>query len=482
MSDYNLFAVNWQDGMLITRQHLKDQEAYFEELARWYAGDVGDRYGLVRKSLSGKPSLSLNVVLHGSQISVEVLRCQAIAPDGSVVEINELGRNLLRAETPATTGNIPAYIGSDPSSRKQVGEPDPSEDLPRMPYLVREYSLHLGARPNIPEGRCLQIAELTISGNEVSHSGGYYPPCLTISADERLTQKALEFRNRLESLLSLASSAFKALSAVGALAGEKTELQNAFRDTIFQIVYHLGATLDEYVVGRNAIHPSQLVVLFKKLFRVFSTLFNLHPGVKDYLNEKYFAKELNTDIGRFIASVDALLMTEYDHQDIGGHLSVIDSTLTTLRGVMGFLAQMKKEQLASDAAATDTLTYNGRTYRMVAYSSSRLEQVGELSYLVIEVAEPRAISDTVVLLAKDLYSVGEWNNMQVRLGLNQSRGMGETDPVEVDTTTYGNKVAFRPPDILKSPSVRQVTLIVRGARDPGKLAKLGKMDLVLYAM
>ncbi|HVP07432.1 MAG TPA: hypothetical protein VMS71_06285 [Candidatus Acidoferrum sp.] len=483
MSDFNLYSVNWQDGMLISRQHLKDQEAYFQELTRWYAGSIGDHYGLVRKSLSGQPALSLNMSIQGSHLRVEVLRCQAITPDGSFIEIQDASRNIIRAEmTQSGTAVVPVYITVDPAAHKQVGDPDPGEDIPRIPYLVRDYSLHLGERPNAPEGRCLQVAQLTIAGGEVMYADNYYPPCLTLYADERLVQRGTDFRNRLENLLSLSSRAYLAVSSPGALSGEKTELQTAFKDTIHQIVYHLAATIDEFVIGRNASHPMHLVIQFKRLFRVFSTLFNLYPGLKDYLNEKYFVKELNSDIGRFIASVDAFIMTEYNHNDLGGHLEAIDTILGTLRGILGFLAQVKKEQLASDAVATDTLTYHARTYRMVSYAASRLEQIGELSYLVIEIAEPRAISDTVILMAKDLYSVAEWGHMQVRLGLNQARGLGETDPVTVDATTFGNKVALRPQDMLKSPSVKQITLIFRGAREADKFSKLGKMDLIVYAI
>jgi hypothetical protein len=156
--------------------------------------------------------------------------------------------------------------------------------------------------------------------------------------------------------------------------------------------------------------------------------------------------------------------------------------MANLRGIMGFLAQVKREQLGEQAVATDTLTYHGRTYRMVEYGSSRLERVGELSYLLVDVPEPGPISDAVILINKDLFSTGEWSSMQVRLGLNEARGLGETDPVEVDVVTFGDKVALRAQDMLRSPSVRQVTLVFRGAGEADKFANLGKMDLVIYAL
>ncbi len=482
MNDLNLYSVNWQDGMLITRQHLKDQEKYFEDLIRWHSLNVGDRYGLVKKSFDGKPALALNCTVRGNLLRVEVMRCQAVAPDGTYIDIQESANNPVSSEASISETTIPVFISVDAAGKKPVGEPDPGEDLPRVPYMVNSYSVHIGKRPNLSEGVFFQIAELTINGSEVGFSGSYYPPCLNVNADERLAIKVSDFRNRLENLISLSSRAYMAVSATGALAGESTNLQVAFRETTYFLVYHLASTLDDFVIGRNGVHPLQVVIQFKKLFRVFSTLMNLKPGLKDYLNEKYFSKELNSEIGRYMSSIDNFILADYNHQQLGAHIQAIDEYLNTLRGIVGFLAQTKREQLGEQAVATDSLTYQGRTYRVSPFSSTRLEQIGELSYLMVDIASPRAVADSVVLMSKDLFTVAEWNNMQVRLGLNDARGLGETDPIDIDVTTFGNKVALHPKDMMRSSSVRQLTLIFRGARDNSKFQRLGKMDLIIYTM
>ena len=187
-------------------------------------------------------------------------------------------------------------------------------------------------------------------------------------------------------------------------------------------------------------------------------------------------------MGRFLSQVDAFLLADYNHSDIGGHVRAIDDILSQVRGIFGFLAQVKKEQLGDQAVASDTLTYHGQTYRVVDYGGCRTELMGELCYLLIDVPDASAMSDTVVLLNKDLFDTARWTSMQVRLGLNEARGLGETDPVEVDVVTYGNKVALHPQDMLKSPSVNQITLIFRGAADSQRFANLSKMDLIVYSI
>lgn len=482
MSDLRLYSVNWQDGMLISRQHLRDQEKYFEELTQWHARHPGDQFGLVRKSATGKAALSLTMSVSGRRLRVEINRCQAMTPDGSYIDIEAATTGVIRTELEITDATVPVYIGIDQSMKKEVGNPDPSEDLPRLPYLVGNYFVKLGAAPNLPAGCYFQAAKLTITGSEVGFAPDFYPPCLTLYDDEQLAAKVTELRNRLENLLSLSTRAFTAVATTGALKGESTSLQTAFKETISLLVYHLASSVDDFIVGPNAGHPIRLIITFKKLFRVFSTLLRLHPGLQDYLNERFFSTEKSGDIGTFLAAIENFLLTEYDHRDIGGQVRTIEGILDSVRGVLAFLAQTKREELGEQAVATDTLTYLSRTYRNVIYGNSRLEQIGELCYLLVDVPEPRPMSDSVVLMSKALFNEPAWRNMQVRLGLNGARGLGETDPVDVDTTTYQNKVALHPRDMLTSSGVKQMTLIFRGAPDPGKFAKLGKMDLIIYAL
>jgi len=478
MSDFNLYSVNWQDGMLISQKHLAEQERYFENVARWYAAGASDNYGLIRKSPSGKPALSLNLSLNGDRVGVEVTRCQAFTPDGTYIEINESTVPVVRAELRAGSPTVGVYIAA--TDKVQTGDPDPAESVPRLPYLAAGFTLYLGEKPNLPDGACLQIAELTVNPGEVSLTEGYYPACVNVYAEDRLASKAADFRNELETLLALASRAHLAVSSEGALQGESTGLQVAFKETLHQLIYHLASTLDTFVIGRNAGHPSQMVILFKSLFRVLTTSLNLHPGLKDYLNEKLFVQQMKTDLRWFMGSIDSFLMSEYDHRNLGVQINSIDTILKAFRATLEFLGQVKGEQLGPQAVATEMLTYMGKTYRMTEYTGSKIEKVGELCYLVIDAPDAGAVNDCIVLLNKDLFSDAEWSAMQVRLGLNEARALGETDPVEVDIKTYGNKTALHPKDMLKVSSVHQVTLMFRGARDPEKFANLAKMDLTVY--
>jgi len=481
MSDFKLYSTNWRDGMLITQRHLTQQEQYLESLARWYSLGSLDNYGVARKGGTDDNPLVLNCLAGSGKLKATVVKCQAVTRSGHYVEIDESLGYAVKGEAPLEDGTFGVYLIVH-QDKVEVGDPDPEESLPRQPYRARKYSLYIGDEPSAPEMDVLQIASLNVAGNEVGNAEDYFPPCVSVGAERRLAARSSDLRNKLENLASLASRAYQSIATGTFLSGEKSDLQNAFKETVFRVANHLSSTLDTYVVGRNAMHPIQMVIYYKRLFRVISTLLTLEPALRDYLNEKHFAKTRSIDIGKFVSTIDGFLLTDYDHTNIGGHLTVIETIMLELREVFGFLAQTKQEELGREALAVDTLTYAGKTYRVMPHAAHKVEQVGELSYLLMDIESPQAVSDIVILMTKDLFEVAEWTRMQVRLGLNDARGLGETDPVAVDTTEFGAKVALRPQDLLQTPQVNKVTLIFRGASDQSKFTDLGKLDLMAYAV
>ncbi|MCU0639934.1 MAG: hypothetical protein MUF59_08700 [Candidatus Krumholzibacteria bacterium] len=456
MDEFKLQSVNWQDGMLLTMGHLRAQERYFEELVRWHAFGANDIYGLAKKD-SAQPPLKIDATMSGSRLRVEVKRCEALLPCGTAVEFSEstAGGGVLKAEVETTKTRVPVFLGIDP------GMKDP---------------------PNLPESMYIQIAILAVNGSEVTRADDYFPPCVTVDADDRLASIAVDYRNRMENLLKLSINAYLAASSDKGLEGASTKLQSAFRETTNLLVYHMASHLDDFTIGRSAPHPGAFVLDFKKLFRVVSALLHLQPALKDYLNEKFFTREAGTDIGTWLSSIDSFLLSEYDHRNIAGQVRMIDGILGTMKALMAFLSKTRLDQLSDQAVATETIMYRGKTYRNYNLGGHRLEEMGELNYLVMDLAEPAPVKDTVTLINKDLFTDSQWRSMQIRLGVNQARGLGETDPVEVDTTSYNNKVVLHPMDMLQSSSIRQVTLIFRGMPDPKKIAALGKTDLILYVV
>ncbi|MFO7914565.1 MAG: hypothetical protein R6U43_02605 [Candidatus Krumholzibacteriales bacterium] len=480
MGDFDLNSVNWQDGMLLSMKHLRDQERFFEELSRWHAASADDDYGLIKKA-EDQPPIRVSASLSGSTMKVELSRCQAILPCGMYLEYNQTlsGGDVLKAEAEVKETSVPVFLGAAGGEKIPTGEPDPSEEIPRIPYRMPQYTLTLAEPPNLPESRYIKVEVFNVSGSEVVPDPGYFPPSVRVNADSRLASRAVDYRNRMENLLKLSTRAYMTASSSKGLEGASTKLQNAFRETMYFLVYHMASHLDDFRTGRNAGHPLEMITQLKKLFRVISSMLSSRPGLTDYLNEKFFSRS-NSEARTYMSSVDGFLMSEYNHRDIAKQVRMADQIMGTLGEMMAFLAQTSPDQLLDQEEAAETMTYQGKTYKVNELAGSRLEEVGELAHLVMDPAQEGPVSDALILINKSLFSEAEWRSMQVRLGLNRARGLGETDPVEIDVNTYRNKVVLHPLDMLKSPAVNQVTLIFRGVSSPGKLNDLGSTDMVLY--
>ena len=482
MKDINLRSVNWQDGMLLQGQHLLAQERFMEELARAYGRPTGDNYGLVRSGQDSPPALQLSAAVRGSQIQVTLERCHAVTPDGYLIELNPATRRPLQVTIPAQEGEIPVYVAVHPDEKVAGGEPDPHEEPPRQPYRLPEYLLYAGEQPDLPGGCTLQVGLFSYDGVEIAPVDDFFPPCVSLYADERLYRRAVEMRQRLETLLSVGSKSYAAVTGGGVTGQDGSSLQADLKSLVYGFLTFLGGVIDSFQPGPGAGHPRTLVILHKQLLRTFRILIDLHPSARDYLHEQYFVKQAGMDIAQFQATVDEILLAPYNHEEIGGYLRRLDAMTEHLKGILTYLAGLSKEQLGPQALPTESLAYGGRTYQMVPYGHTEMEQVGELVYLQVRLEASRQINDTVVLLAKNLFSSRDWHNVQVRLGINDARGLGETDPMEVDVTTFGDKVAMRPHDMVAAPDVSRMTLIFRGIRDARTFSRLGRADLAVYAM
>jgi len=479
MSNFKLYSVNWQDGMLLTEQHLREQEQYLEELVRWQGLKTGDNYGLVSKSDSSESPLEISFTRSGDRARVEVLSCQAITPDGSMVEISQRRGNTLVAERVIDSDSFPVYVAVDKLRKKEVGDPDPNESVPRMPYLVHDYVLLLDTPKDRPLSTCVQIAGLDVRGGDIEYATEFFAPCVTIASEVRLQERVKEFHQRLDGLMSLVWQAYRAASPGGA-DDRSSDLQGKIRDVVLSMGLHLISSFDSFLVGRNTGHPLSVHIYFKRLFRTFSALLNLEPAVRDYLNERFFTKELNLSLPEFTSDVDSFLWTEYNHADIGNHMLAVDRLLSVVLKLMSHLA--RSESITPDVMLPETMTYKGRTFALAKSGERRVEQRGDLSYLMISLPEAIRVNDLMILVSKQLFSDNQWSSLNVRLSANDALALGQTDPAAIDITTFGNKVAISTQDMFRSQAVTRVNMVLRNVPVVSGFESLGPSDLGVYVL
>lgn len=475
MSEFRLLSVNWQDGMLVSRNHLADQERYFEELARWYAKPIGDNFGLVPHH--DRPALKYYAALRGSTVRVEVSECHAITSDGGIIEIDPARESVAVGEAEAASDALPVYLALAADAKQHVGQADPGEPVPRLPYCTWAYSVHIGSPPAQAEAKYLQIAQLEVTTEGVTDSPYYFPPCVTVAADERLAAKVRELRDRLDSLMTAISRIAAGLAPSSAM-GTGADLVSSLKQLVSQLGLHAASMFDSMVLGRNAVHPLTIVNQYKGLFRVLSTLLAYMPSVRDFLTDRFFQKQLKTEYRTFAMSVDSFLMTEYNHLNLGRHFEEIDQLLGVTQKLIAFLAQ---GDIAPEPVASDTISYKGMTFAAAEHKECVREEWNDFAILSLDLPSPVTVSDCIILMEKDLLDQAQWNAINVRIGFGDAT-LGETNPMVVDATTFGSKVALRAQDMIKVDSARKVGLWFRGLKDSRQLSGLKESEIKLYTV
>ena len=149
MDDLNVWGVNWIDGMLVSSVHLNQQEDFTLNLSRWAASHLAGGYGVVKPATARNEPLEVQLRRDGSLLYVSVLRCEALLPNGTPVQINEEFTQFRAVElkidlTKETRERLPIYLYASPSDKTTFGDPLPGEQLSRLPFQVPRLTLSVG--------------------------------------------------------------------------------------------------------------------------------------------------------------------------------------------------------------------------------------------------------------------------------------------------------------------------------------------------
>jgi len=148
MADIRRMAVNWVDGMKISRQHFIETDHYHTDQVRRAGSALLTplNFGLLLPK-DGNDPLEVQVLGDaGNQIRVKVNRCQAIAPDGSLLDVEETDElkldtslaGILEQYRLPMTQHVEIYmvLSAGMFERQPAGVPSESEIPVRHPYTL----------------------------------------------------------------------------------------------------------------------------------------------------------------------------------------------------------------------------------------------------------------------------------------------------------------------------------------------------------
>ncbi len=202
MSNQNTYLpVNWIDGMKINKTHfVAERNALQQQLVLSTGTHVSHlNYGLLPLVVREHNPFKIFVSMDNQQaVQVRIINCRAITPGGALISIEEgaYDENVTNAKMPELSvafeelknkTNV-AYVVLTINlyDRVAVGNADPNEVPPRIPFSAPLYSLSI-----IPEaemnGQKLGLYQLTVSrilvnDNRVVIDEDYLPPCTAVSS------------------------------------------------------------------------------------------------------------------------------------------------------------------------------------------------------------------------------------------------------------------------------------------------------------
>jgi hypothetical protein len=481
MNPLKLWSVNWKDGMLISQRHLREEEGYHEELVQWLSSNGLGGYGLVSNPAYRNQALQVTPLLKGNQLIVTIDSCQAITSNGSIIQINRENQDTSPVSAtmdvdPESEQKIALYLIVDSGEKKEVGTPHSNEEPPRLPFSTFRYSLHMGTPPNSPEGSWLQIAELTLGRNQVALNDGYIPPCLSVSSSEALYNTTQGFRNTLEKMLSLTTQTFKGFSSARAMDqySEDIPIRQSILDISHNLSIFLSTTLDvQPPIG--ILHPADLVLHYKNLFRLFHTLFELHPTARSFI-KRGPKSEMEES---FFSNLKAFLGSPYHHDNLQSHTSTIRQILQGMEELLLYIAELSPERLIDIAGI---LSYRDKSYRLLDFETCKFRPVDDLHHLTLENIKGGTIQDILVLIRRELFARDEYQFLDVRIGVNEANTLGQSDPGEVDPFTVPDRIVFSFIDRLRASDVNKLNVIFRGPINYSRLTNITRGDVQVYGL
>ncbi len=341
----DIWAVNWQDGMLVNAEHLTLDQQYVENIARRIIRSTVIDYGLAWDPTEPDPMTSLDWeprMIDENVLEVEVRSCRAVTPDGSFIAIfNNAG-----PESPEYTTRIEltehantrfnVFIEVDHSRYHEVGLVDSDEIPPRALYRINAYHVTItGTKQKKPNA--LKIGEVILRDGK-PEKGKMIPASLSMRCDKKQVEAATLFKERLEKLGQYAALFYEKLMNNQAPTGAfdpGTQLAAALARLSAHITIIIAESFDRYVDSIMIGSPRNFVIYFKEFFRRLNVMLNAQG--KEIAQEIYnmWGRECDGQFKQypFEEKMRQLLETPFDPELVFNFIYLINFLLDMLSKV-----------------------------------------------------------------------------------------------------------------------------------------------------
>ncbi len=339
-------AVNWIDGMKISRQHFDETQHHVEEsILDSNALQLSDyQFGILPTTHSLDFKVFCNT--QQQQVKIELQACNAVTPNGAriyLVPENKHDTQIDLKESLSSSGpqtELYIIVSVDPFKRTPVGEPRVNENPPRTPFTQPEILLNVVPSEQIQTDTLtnhLVIGIIDYSNGELTRRKEYLPPCTAVNSLPAMLEWYDKFQHYLE---NLEQNCYKIIQKVNMKSKQQNALalnvQKLSENMLTQLVTQ--KTYYRWIVVKSApIHLCEL--LLRNIEYIYAILQCYAEKDKEELLN-YFGEWINLPAGALEQQTIEAQQITYDHYNIERVFSDIDKIYIIYSQIFEKLAQL----------------------------------------------------------------------------------------------------------------------------------------------
>jgi hypothetical protein len=425
MDDLNVWGVNWLDGMLVTSRHFDQQQDFVKNLARFATLALAPGYGIVKWVNDKAEPLEVSVAADGKDLTVSVVHCAAIMPNGFFVNINADFLKHQAVQLTIDTGEesgrrLAVYLYASPSEPLAFGDPEPGEELARAPWQVGKLTLSVGADDSLPAAAGFQIAELVSTDDGYVLDRNFVPASVTTSCGKAVVDRMEKIRQGFD---KVRKAGLTALAEVRQKRKEKLDPNEG--ELVRAKFLQTETMLHQLAYGHNRIFDTVLGVSCRELIdfctgmvRGFAEGFDIYPELRTLVRSSSLEGDWGTMPG-------GSLMPELEQYQLGNYgLSEMPRFFDDSERVLGVMLAILR-LYAGDFVGpiTKSLEIDGHHFEEQQHGAVKHSFRDNCHYLILDGVDPRGTRDVAVRLHKKLLPAAYAQTVMIYLGPNDKDGI-----------------------------------------------------------
>lgn len=486
MDDFSIWGVNWIDGMLVTSVHLNQQEDFVLNLNRWSAGALAAGYGLAKAATVKNEPLEIQLRRDGGSLYVSVLRCTALLPNGSVVNINEEFLRHKSVEIKIDVGKenrdrLPVYLYSSPGEKTQFGAPLPGEQLSRLPYQTPKLSLSVGPSGDLDSSCGFQIAELTRTGVDFIINADFVPASLTTSCGKAITARMERLRKLMDTVQrnGIAVIAEVRMKTRGRLAaGQEESLRGKFLQSE-TLLHYIGFSYNQVFDSYSGISGRALINYFVGLVGGFQQGFLIYPELREDV------RGAQLTVGTVSQNGGAVLPELRDYQTREYALDQMTQFFDDTEKMLSYIAAILDHYRGKEGPTRDIIRQGGFEFALQHHGAVKYSFRDNQHYIIIDGVDPRGTEDVIVRLDKRVLPMQFASGVIIYLGANEVDNIAAASVARkpVEDVTDPDYWLIQPNEYfpLKCSRLDRLNIIINGETDRSALEAIKMNHVAVFS-